>query len=71
VPFTGKGLRLAFTLTGTDTYTLSVTDNGNVTTLTGTLAGTGPLDSLALYNRNAGDGSAYDVFFNSLRLQSD
>lgn len=70
VPFTGKGLRLAFTLTGTDTYTLLVTDNatGTSTTITGTLAGTGTLDSLALFNRNAGLGAAYDVFFNSLRV---
>ncbi len=70
VPYTGTGVRLAFTLTGADTYSLLITDNatGATTTITGTLAGSGSLDSFALYNRNAGVGSLRDVFFNALRV---
>jgi hypothetical protein len=69
VPWTGTGLRLVFTLTGTDTYTLLTINNSSGTTNTsgGTLAGTGTVDSIALYNRNAGDGGNYDAFFNSLQ----
>jgi len=38
--------------------------------VSGTLGGTlgGSLNSLALYNRNAGTGSQYDCFFNSLDI---
>jgi hypothetical protein len=34
------------------------------------LAGSGTLDSLALYNRNAASGSDHDAFFNSLQILS-
>jgi len=56
VPFTGTGLRLVFTLNTTNTYTLLTIDNASnaTNTFTGTLAGSGTVDSLAVYNRNAG-----------------
>jgi hypothetical protein len=71
IPYTGTGLHLELTLTSTDTYTLIVTDNatGVTTTFAGTLAGSGTLDSLALFNSNAGSGSSFDAFFNSLEVK--
>ncbi len=73
VPFTGTGLQLVFTLGTNDTYNLAVIDNatGNTdTNITGTLSGTpgSTIDSIALYNRNAGSGSLNDAFFNSLQI---
>jgi hypothetical protein len=73
VGFTGTGLHLVFTLGANDTYILQVIDNasGSIDTiLTGTLGGTpgSALDSIALYNNNAGIGPQYDSYFNSLRI---
>lgn len=73
VPFTTTGLRLYFTLGTNDTYTLTVVDNATSATdvvLHGTLAGAtnSTLDSIAVYNRNAGDGPPFDAFFNSLQI---
>ncbi len=72
VPFTGTGLRLKFTLTGTNAYTLATINNASGATniFSGTLGGTvnGTVDSLAIYNLNAGTGSDYDAFFNSLQV---
>ena len=72
VPFTGTGLRLVFTLNTANTYTLLTIDNASNTTntFTGTLAGSGTLDSLAVYNRNAGSNPDHDAFFNSLQIIS-
>ncbi len=73
VPFTGTGLHLVFTLGTNDTYTFQVIDNatGNTdTNITGTLSGApaSTIDSIALYNRNAGAGPLNDAFFNSLQI---
>ncbi len=73
VGFTGTGLHLVFTLNSADTYTLLVIDNasGNTNaTVNGTLGGTSgsTIDSIALYDRNAGTGAANDAFFNSLQI---
>ena len=45
-------------------------DNASSVTnsVTGALAGTGALDSIALFNRNAGSTSTNDAFFNSLQI---
>ena len=63
VSYTGTGLHLVFTLNTVDTYTLLTIDNASNTTntLTGTLSGTAgsAIDSIALYNRNAGTGPLY------------
>ena len=70
VPFTGTGLRLVFTLNTTNTYTLVTTDNASntTTTLSGTLAGSGPIVGINLFNRSAGSGPSHDVFFNALQI---
>jgi uncharacterized repeat protein (TIGR03803 family) len=70
--FTGTGKRLVFTLNTADTYTLLTIDNATGTTnsFSGTLAGSAgsPVDSIAMYNRNAGNGTNYYAFFNSLQI---
>ena len=72
VPFTDTGLHLVFTLNTTNTYTLLTIDNASNKTNTFAGALTGPagstLDSIALYNLNAGVGAAHDCFFNSLAV---
>ena len=73
VPFTGTGLRLFFTPGTNDTYTLTVIDNATSVTDTivhGSMRGAtnSTLDSIALYNRNAGTGRTFDAFFNSLQI---
>jgi hypothetical protein len=72
VPVTYTGKRLKFTLTGTNTYALLTIDNasGATNTWSGTLAGTGTVDSLAVYNRNAGSSPGHDAYFNSLQILS-
>jgi hypothetical protein len=70
IPYAGTGQHLEFTLTSADTYTLVVSDNatGATSTFSGTLAGSGSLDSIALFNNNAGSGSSFDAFFNSVEI---
>jgi hypothetical protein len=77
IGFTDKGLLLRLTRRGGDAYSLSVTrqDGGSVTTITGFLGSASApalssLDSVALYNRNAGSGAPYDAYFNDLRIAS-
>jgi hypothetical protein len=68
IGFTDAGLNLMFELTGVDAYKLTVNnafDNSLAGIFTGVLAGTGNLDSVALYNRNAEEANAY---FNSLSI---
>jgi len=73
IGFTGNGLSLAFTLTGTNTYSLDVTPNGGSTSnFTGTLegvAGTG-IDQMRFFDFNGGnnEGSNGDFFANSLQV---
>lgn len=71
IPYTGTGLHLELTLISTDTYTLVVTDNatGATSIFEGTLAGSGTLNSVALFNNNAGSGPSFDAFFNALEVQ--
>lgn len=74
IPYTSTGLRLAFALTSVDGYALTVTDNatGATYTFSGTLGGTAgtTLDSVALFNNNAGTGQNFDAFFNSMEVVS-
>jgi hypothetical protein len=69
VGFTGAGLHLVFQLTATNTYTLLTIDNasGATNTFSGTLVGD-PLQSVALFDNNAGSGPDHDTYFNSLQL---
>lgn len=73
VPFTGTGLRLAFTLNTSTAYTLQVTDNASdaTVTITGALQDAAPLQSLALYNNSAGPEAPHDAFFNSLGVSGE
>jgi hypothetical protein len=70
VPWTSTGLRLVFALTGTNDYTLQTIDyvSGATNTFAGTLAGSGTLDSLALFDNSAGPNSDHDVFFNLMQM---
>jgi hypothetical protein len=68
VPFTFDGVDLVFTLTGANTYQLKIyyAASGVLqATVTGTLAGSGTIDSVALFNR---DTENNDVFFNDLSI---
>jgi glycosidase/PKD repeat protein len=72
VPLTYTGLHLIFSPGTNDSYTLTIiTDgSGSTNTISGTLGGTpsGTLDSIALFNDNAGPGASHNVFFNSLSV---
>jgi len=72
VPFTGTGLHLVFTLNTTNTYTLLTIDNASNATniFTGTLGGVtnSSLNSVALFNFNAGNGSNHACYFNSMSV---
>ncbi len=71
VGFTGNGLSINFTLTGADSYSVSITPGGgSATVLTGTLAGT-PGTGIAdarFFNFNAGAGGNADFFVNNLAV---
>jgi hypothetical protein len=71
VPLTSTGLRLVFTLHTANTYTLLTIDNASNTTNThsGTLAiANGAINSLTLFNNNAGSGPSHNVFFNCFQV---
>jgi alpha-amylase len=72
VPLTYTGMHLIFTLGTNDSYTLAIITNGSgsTNTVNGTLGGTSSstLDSIALFNHNAGSGASHNVFFNSLSV---
>jgi hypothetical protein len=67
IGFTDGGLSIVFTLTGTNSYSLSI--NGGAP-LTGTLGGTSgeSLNGIAVFNYIAGHDSTHDAFFNSLAV---
>lgn len=70
--FTDSGMRLVFTLTSADTYSLQVVQKASSTTntYTGTLggaAGSG-INSISLFNINAGSSPYNDLFFNSFEI---
>jgi hypothetical protein len=65
--YSPDGFNFAFTLTGTNTYSAIV--QAGATTLgswTGTISGSP--DFIQVYNKSAGDGTAYDVFANNLAV---
>ncbi len=67
VGFSTNGFNFQFNQTGTNTYTFAV--NGS-TVRSGTLAGgAGLVDSVRVFNNNAGSGSASNVVFNNLTYQ--
>lgn len=70
VGFTDDGLTFSLTLTGTDTYTMTLTrlDGSGSQTISGTLAGTagGGIGQVEIYNSNAGFNGDHDAYFNSI-----
>ena len=72
VPLTYTGLHLIFALGTNDGYTLTIITygSGSTNTVSGTLGGTpsSTLDSIALFNNNAGSDSPHNVYFNSLSV---
>ena len=71
--YTGTGQHLAVALGVSDTYTLTIIDNASGTTnatINGTLAGMAgtSLDGISLFNMNAGAGTPYNLYFNSLLI---
>lgn len=73
--FTFFGYDTAFALTGADTYSLTVTRYTGAgiqdapITVTGTLAGSGSIDSFSIFNWNysaSTDGANHDAYFNRL-----
>jgi hypothetical protein len=71
IGFTGNGMHIVVTLTGTDTYQMQVTPSGGGTsTFSGTLAdgaGTG-VSEVRLYDSNGGSGSNSNLYFNSMQI---
>lgn len=71
IGFTRGGLDIDFTLTGANSYsvTLKSLDGGTMDTLSGTLAGdTGSgIDRFRGFNANAGAGSDHNLYFNSIQ----
>lgn len=76
ISWTDQGLSTVLTLTGTNTYSITITavgtdgPGGGPWTITGTLGGTSnaPIDRVRIWNFNAGSGANYDSFINSLTL---
>ncbi|MCA9947139.1 MAG: lamin tail domain-containing protein, partial [Anaerolineales bacterium] len=75
VGFTNTGLRIEITLTSSSTYYMAITNlaTSSVTRFAGALknpAGGQAIRQLRLFNANAGSGSSYDAFFNTITLAS-
>jgi len=72
VGYTEGGLKVAFTLTGADTFSVTITDlTGNASqTITGALAGTSGsgIDSVALYDENTHSDASWDLYFNKMSV---
>lgn len=72
IGYTDGGVKLDFMRTGLNSYAATITrlaDNSS-NTITGTLSGTSgsTIDSVALYNQQAGDGQNFDLFFNNMQI---
>lgn len=70
IGYTDAGLSLTFTLLTTDLYQLDIFnafDSSLIQSRNGLLSGSGSIDSVALYNRNAEEANAY---FNSLSISN-
>lgn len=68
VPFVDSGISVTITLTGPDTYDLEIQTmkDKNVIKLPGRkLTSSGPIQSMALFDRN---GEKYDAFFNQFQV---
>ncbi len=73
IPFTDEGLSILFTLTGADSYDLSVTrlsDGQQFDFLSQTLGGPSGsgIDRVEIFNREAGFGLDHNAYFNNLAV---
>jgi len=71
IGYTDAGLNLTFTLLSVDLYQLdifSAIDNSLIQSRNGLLMGTGGIDSVSLYNRDAETSNAY---FNGMSIQTN
>jgi hypothetical protein len=71
IGYTDAGLNLTFTLLSVDLYQLdifSAVDNSLIQSRNGSLMGTGSIDSVSLYNRDAETSNAY---FNGMYIQTN
>ncbi len=71
--FHRAGQHLVFVLGTNDAYTLTIIDNASGTTnatMSGTLTGTSgsSVDSISLFDINAGANTPYNLYFNSLSI---
>jgi len=76
VPWTDGGVKVDFTLTSLDTYSVTISGlvSGVSQTLTGALQGTvgSTIDSVALYDENKTSGQqSFDLYFNSMSVISE
>ena len=74
VPLTKEGVRVTFTLTAANTYSVSFTtlvDGVVHGPYTGTLASSGSIDCIRVYNFNSGANSGSDLLFNNLTFGSN
>ncbi|WP_162126239.1 beta strand repeat-containing protein [Flavobacterium phycosphaerae] len=75
IGYTGAGLDISLTYTGTNTYSITVSARGGSSaTYTGrtftTQAGGQKPTQIRFFNAGAGTGGGYDLFFNSLTLNN-
>lgn len=71
VPKTDQGIRCAFTLTGSDSYSLAITPliaGASTTTITGPLIFGGPIDHVTLADNSGGSTSQQAVYFNNISI---
>jgi autotransporter-associated beta strand protein len=75
IAFTRQGVNVKFTLTGTDTYSITIKryiDNATAT-LTGTLSGTAgtAISRIRLFSANGGGGTDHNLYFNNIAAGVD
>ena len=70
--FTDEGLLVVFTVTGADTYSVTVhrLEDSSVFTHSGTLSNSGSIERFRAFNASAGSGSSNDAYFNNLAINN-
>jgi|694.fasta_scaffold52926_4 endonuclease/exonuclease/phosphatase family metal-dependent hydrolase len=66
IPVTQNGFELRVELTGSNTYRLAAGSN----VVTGTMSDGGSITQLRAFNYGSGDGTAYDFYLGSMRIES-
>ncbi len=72
VAFTDAGIHVLVRLTGTNTYAVTITRyiDGSTQSFAGTLAGSGAVEGLLLFDANGVGGSDRNLYFNNVRVAS-